>query len=139
MPTSPRRVALTARLQIYKCRACGETMQISDKEAHAGECAMAQVCPHRVSPGRAPLHPLHPPALADVCPRLQVACECGERVGRGELSRHKRDTCVRRSVECEFCEQSIGFVELLGHQEYCGTPDAALASAGRGAGSTRDR
>lgn len=50
-----------------------------------------------------------------------VTCVCGEVVEQGRLERHKAEACLRRQVECEFCEMSLPMLELMDHQEYCGS------------------
>ena len=77
---------------VWKCPACAEAVQRTEKDAHAA-----------------------------VCPAAEVACECGARVARSEMARHKAEACLMRTVECEFCEVSVPMVELSDHQEYCGS------------------
>lgn len=98
------------------CPDCGEVVRRDELDAHHAEVHATTPCPdcgEAVRTSELEAHHAAHHAMA-TCP------QCGSEVLQALLATHTENECLLRSVECEFCNLPMPFVDLLAHQETCG-------------------
>lgn len=62
------------------------------------------------------------------CPYETIVCECGERMRRGCLAKHVKETCLFRKIDCEYCSECMSAYDYDDHKanECVAAPHASI-------------